>query len=79
MTRQPPSDRIEGVDPGPTGLEAYRIVAEELDGWSPAERAAVLADLDPRIVERARAYAKRAHKRWTPRPVAPGWYLRRIG
>ena len=57
---------------GPTGLEAYRAVAEELD-VEPEARASVLADLEPAIVEMARRYAERAHKRWPPRPVMSGW------
>lgn len=59
---------------GPTPLESYRIVREEL-----SDRRTTLADLDPEIVRRARAYAARAHQKWPPRPAPePGWTYRLV-
>jgi len=55
----------------PAGHEAYRSVAAEM--YEPGETGyrkpgEVLADLEPSVVEEAKSYAKRAHKRWPPRP-----------
>lgn len=56
---------------GPTGFEAYAAVAEELD-VEPDQRQAALDSLEPSIVDLARDYAKRSHKRWPPRPTQSG-------
>lgn len=47
--------------------EAYRAIAEELDGPEPARE--VLALLDQRAVALAEAYAHRTHQKWPPRPT----------
>jgi hypothetical protein len=51
------------------GAEDYADIAEELGGEL------TLDDIDPRCVERAKAYAKRSHKRWPPRPTSSGWQV----
>lgn len=48
----------------------YDEIAEELN-----DPKVKLADLDARAVARARAYTKRAHKKWPPRPVTSGWCI----
>lgn len=59
-------------DEGPSGSEAYRMVAGEMyvpgeTGYVPPDE--VIADLDEEIVHRARAYADDEYLRWPPDPV----------
>jgi len=54
--------------PYPTGREAYSMVRGEL-----MDPKTDLSDLDEKVVEVARTYARRSHKRWPPR------YADRIG
>jgi hypothetical protein len=51
------------------GAMAYADIAEELSGPNPL----TLADLDPECVAQAKAWAKRCHQKWPPRPQVSGW------
>jgi hypothetical protein len=53
---------------------AYDDIAEELSGPSPLK----LSQLDAGMVELAREYAKRSHKKWPPRPATSGWQVQII-
>jgi hypothetical protein len=52
------------------GRAEYYAIAEELS--APGVK---LSDLDEESVELARAYAKRNHKKWPPRPQVTGWQV----
>ena len=64
-----------GSASGPSGLEAYRMVAEEL-----SDPATSLRDLDAEVVAKALAYATRAHAKWPPagRITGPTFRVLRI-
>ena len=50
------------------GADAYAAIAEELD-----DPEMTLDGLDAEYVREAKAWAKRNHKRWPPRPTRTGW------
>ena len=50
--------------------ECYFAVAEERSGPEMSMR-----DLDIQTVSSAKAYAKRNHKRWPPKPITTGWQV----
>jgi hypothetical protein len=55
--------------------ECYDMVRSEL-----SDPTTKLADLDPAVVAVAKDYAKRAHKKWPPKPYdwaqEGGWFFR---
>jgi hypothetical protein len=51
---------------GMTGREAYFSIAEEMSAAD-----FTMDDMEPAVVELAKGYAKRAHKRFPPKPVEP--------
>ena len=57
------------------GRECYEAVRSELN-----DPKIQLLDLDPGVVIEAKNHAKRAHKRWPPKPydwaVEGGWFFR---
>ena len=50
------------------GSDAYAAIAEEL-----SDPSMTIDDLDEDYVRAAKAWAKRNHKRWPPRPTTSGW------
>jgi hypothetical protein len=52
------------------GSAAYEAVAEELSAPGIA-----LGDLDAGTVALAQEHARKAHKRWPPRPATSGWQM----
>jgi len=54
------------------GRWAYEDIREEMGG------SLTLDDLEPEMVEKARAWAKRSHQKWPPRPSRREWQVRII-
>lgn len=52
------------------GAQDYEDLAEEL-----SDPEAKLEDFQAEVVASAKAYAKRAHKKWPPRPTTSGWQV----
>jgi hypothetical protein len=53
-----------------TAADYYRSIAEEL-----SDPRTTLADLDTKVVAAARAWAKRSHQAWPPKPATSGWQI----